>query len=105
MSVVVASLVGMGTAVRDATAPIPGLGRADRDLLDFERSWWRHGGSKERAARMRFGISSTRYLQLLLRAIDLPQALAYDPVLVRRLRRLRETRRQARFAAPRRRTR
>lgn len=96
----VASLVGMGAAVSDATAPIPDLGRADRELLDFERSWWRHGGSKERAVRARFGISPTRYLQLLLRTIDLPQALAYDPVLVRRLRRLREARRHARFAAP-----
>lgn len=75
-----------------------GLDRQHRDLLDFERAWRSAGGSKERAVRARFGLSSTRYLQLLMRTIDLPQALAYDPVLVRRLRRLREARRRSRFA-------
>ena len=97
MSVPVASLDGVSMAASDATEPLLGLDRAERDLIDFERSWWRHGGSKERAVRARFGLSSTRYHQLLMRTIDLPQALTYDPVLVRRLRRLREARRLARF--------
>ncbi|HEX9717075.1 MAG TPA: DUF3263 domain-containing protein [Actinomycetota bacterium] len=69
-----------------------------RDILDFERAWWKHPGPKERAVRERFGLSPARYHQLLNRAVDLPEALAYDPMLVRRLRRLRETRRRKRFA-------
>lgn len=74
-----------------------GLDPLQREILEFERSWWRAGGSKQRAVRARFGLSSTRYHQVLMRTIDLPPALAYDPVLVRRLRRLREARRRARF--------
>jgi uncharacterized protein DUF3263 len=69
-----------------------------RDLLDFERGWWHHRGPKEREIRERFGFSAARYQQLLNRAIDLPEALAYDPMLVRRLRRLREQRRRRRVA-------
>lgn len=69
-----------------------------RDILDFERAWWKRPGPKERAVRERFGLSPARYHQLLNRAVDLPEALAYDPMLVRRLRRLREARRRKRFA-------
>jgi hypothetical protein len=70
----------------------------DRDLLDFERGWWRQKGTKERAIRERFGFSAARYHQLLNRLIDQPEALAYDPMLVRRLRRLRDQRRRRRLA-------
>jgi len=70
-----------------------------RDVLDFEREWWKHPGPKERGIRERFGLSAARYHQLLNRAIDEPAALAYDPMLVRRLRRLRESRRQKRVAS------
>jgi hypothetical protein len=70
----------------------------DREILDFERCWWQQPGPKERAVRERFGFSAARYQQLLNRAIDLPEALAYDPMLVRRLRRLREQRRRRRVA-------
>jgi hypothetical protein len=59
-----------------------------RQVLDFEREWWKHPGPKEHQIRERF----------LNRAIDRPEALAYDPMLVRRLRRLRESRRRKRFA-------
>jgi hypothetical protein len=69
-----------------------------RDILDFERTWWKLGGSKERAVRERLGMSPARYYQLLNRAIELPEALEYDPMLVRRLRRVREARRKKRFA-------
>ena len=67
-------------------------------ILDFERAAWQLDGSKERAIRERFGFSSTRYHQLLHRIIDTPAALAYDPMLVRRLRRIREARRRRRTA-------
>jgi hypothetical protein len=67
-------------------------------ILDFEREWWKYRGPKERVIRERFGISAARYHQLLNRIIDQPAAVIYDPMLVRRLRRLREERRRKRFA-------
>jgi hypothetical protein len=70
-----------------------------RAVLDFEREAWKLSTTKERAIRERFGFSPARYHQLLHRTIDRPEALAYDPMLVRRLRRVREARRRARTAS------
>lgn len=70
----------------------------EREILDFERESWKLGAPKERAIRERFGFSAARYHQLLNRLIDRPEALAHDPMLVRRLRRLRETRRRRQVA-------
>ena len=69
-----------------------------QDILDFERSWEQISVHKDLAVRARFGISPARYYQLLNRLIDQPEALEHDPMLVQRLRRLRETRRRRRFA-------
>ncbi len=69
-----------------------------REILDLERTWWQEPVSKERVIRARLGISPARYHQLLNRTIDLPEALGYDPMLVRRLRRVREDRRRRRVA-------
>jgi hypothetical protein len=69
-----------------------------QDILDFERNWWKGSVRKELAVRARFGISPARYYQLLNRLIDQPEALEHDPMLVQRLRRLRESRRRRRFA-------
>jgi uncharacterized protein DUF3263 len=69
-----------------------------QDILDFERDWWKGSLRKERAVRARFGVSPARYYQLLNRLIDRPEALEYDPMLVQRLRRLRDARRRKRFA-------
>jgi hypothetical protein len=74
------------------------LDERERALLDFEREAWKLGTPKERAIRERFGFSSARYHQLMNRLIDRPEALAYDPMLVRRLRRIREARRRKRVA-------
>ena len=74
------------------------LGDRDREILDFERESWKLGAPKERAIRERFGFSAARYHQLLNRLIDRPEALAHDPMLVRRLRRLHETRRRRQVA-------
>jgi Protein of unknown function (DUF3263) len=68
----------------------------DRAILDFERSWWTESGPKDTAIRERFELSGTRYYQLLTELIDDPDALEYDPLLIRRLRRVRERRRRAR---------
>jgi hypothetical protein len=69
----------------------------DRAILDFERSWWTEPGPKDLAIRARFELSGTRYYQLIAEMLDDPEALAYDPLLVRRLRRTRERRRRARI--------
>ncbi|MEA2520979.1 MAG: hypothetical protein QOI81_625 [Actinomycetota bacterium] len=79
----------------DPSAPLDPI---TRDLLDFERESWKLTVTKERAIRERFGYSPTRYHQLLNRAIDQRAALAYDPMLVRRLRRIRASRRRRRIA-------
>ena len=77
---------------------IVALDQRDRELLDFEREAWKLRMSKERAIRERFGFSAARYHQLLNRAIDRPAALGYDPMLVRRLHRIRDARRRKRVA-------
>jgi hypothetical protein len=82
-----------------AAATEPPLDGRAREVLDFEREAWKLTGTKERAIRERFGFSPARYHQLLHRVIDLDEALRYDPMLVRRLRRVRELRRRARTAA------
>ena len=64
----------------------------ERDVLAFERQWWRYAGAKEAAIRDRFGMSATRYYQVLNTLVDRPEALAVDPLLVRRLRRMRAAR-------------
>src|SRR5256885_15615782 len=68
-----------------------------QDILDFEAGSQRAAFRKDVAIRERFGLSPARYHQLLDRLIDRPEALEYDPVLVQRLRRLRETRRARPF--------
>lgn len=78
--------------------PSDGLNDLERAILDFERDAWRLHVAKDRAIRETFGFSTTRYHQLLHRTVDRPEALAYDPMLVRRLRRLRELRRKRRTA-------
>lgn len=65
-------------------------------ILDFEREWWRHAGAKEEAIREEFGLSAPRYYQLLNIAIELPEAVRYDPMLVGRLQRVRNSRTAAR---------
>lgn len=76
----------------------PGTGLDERDLaiLAFERQWWRYAGAKEQAVREQFDLSPTRYYQVLNALIDRPEALVADPMLVKRLRRLRAARREQR---------
>ena len=79
-------------------ASTPGLSDRDREILEFERQWWKYAGAKEQAVRDKFDMSSTRYYQVLNALIDRPESLAFDPLLVRRLRRLRAARQRARSA-------
>ena len=87
----------MGCVVGNAYAVT--LSDRQTAILDFERTWWQLEGSKESAIRERFALSTTRYYQLLNELLDLPEAAAYDPLVVRRLQRLRTRRRRARFGA------
>ncbi|MEU2033028.1 DUF3263 domain-containing protein [Nocardia amamiensis] len=75
-----------------------GLSRRDLDILAFERQWWKYAGAKEEAIRELFGMSPTRYYQVLNALVDRNEALAADPMLVKRLRRLRASRQKARAA-------
>ena len=72
------------------------LSDRDVEILAFERQWWRFAGAKEEAIRERFGMSATRYYQVLNALVDRPEALAADPLLVRRLRRMRGARQRQR---------
>lgn len=81
-----------------AAGPHGRLSERDAEILAFERQWWKFAGAKEQAIRDTFGMSATRYYQVLNALIDQPEALAQDPLLVKRLRRLRATRQRNRSA-------
>jgi Protein of unknown function (DUF3263) len=77
---------------------VTALTESDVQILTFERSWWRLPGAKERDILEHFGVPVTRYYQLLNELIDRPEAAAFDPVLVTRLRRQRSRRHRFRSA-------
>lgn len=60
----------------------------ERAILDFEAGWWQQRGAKEDAIRAQFDLSPIRYTQLLNQLLDRPEALAYSPTVVNRLRRI-----------------
>ena len=74
------------------------LSDRDRAILTLEAAWPRHGGMKEETIRAKLGMSPARYYQLLGRLIENEAALGFDPLLVRRLRRLRDARASQRTA-------
>ena len=90
---------GYPEAMSDPMAVTPaGLSEQQVALLEFEKQWWALPGSKESEIREHFDISPTRYYQLLNALIDSEVALVHDPLLVKRLRRLRSTRQKDRTA-------
>ena len=74
------------------------LSERDQKILEFERHWWKFAGAKEQAIREQFDMSATRYYQVLNALIDQPAALSFDPMLVKRLQRMRAARQRARSA-------
>ena len=88
----------MEPAAMPSSAVPDGLTEREHDVLSFERQWWKYAGAKEQAIRDLFGMSATRYYQVLNALIDRPEALVADPMLVKRLRRLRATRQRSRSA-------
>ena len=85
------------TAVPQTTGATE-LSARDQQILAFERQWWKYAGAKEQAVRELFEMSATRYYQVLNALIDSPAALAHDPMLIKRLRRMRSSRQRARTA-------
>jgi hypothetical protein len=77
-----------------------GLTEQDMRILAFERRGWRSAGVKEQAIAEVLDMSATRYYQLLNELIDRPEALAFDPVLVKRLRAQRARRQRMRSPRP-----
>ena len=80
------------------TAGATTLTEREQEILAFERQWWKYAGAKEQAVRELFDMSATRYYQVLNALIDRPEALTFDPMLIKRLRRLRAARQRARSA-------
>ena len=75
-----------------------GLSDLETRILDFEANWWRYAGAKEAAIKELFDLSAPRFYQLLNDLIDRDDALFAAPMLVKRLRRLREARMSTRIA-------
>lgn len=74
------------------------LSARDERILSFERQWSNHAGAKEEAIRLEFALSAARYYQVLNAVLELPGAVAFDPMLVKRLHRIRDLRTEARSA-------
>lgn len=68
------------------------LSDRDRRILVFEEQFFKYPGAKDQSIREEFGLPATAYYQILARLLDDERAMAYKPMLVRRLRRLRSTR-------------
>ncbi len=71
----------------------------EKAILEFERSWWTEDGVKDALIEERFAMTSNAYYQLLNELLERPEAQEFDPLVVRRLRRLRDRRRRARLDA------
>ena len=82
----------------EISVPFGQLDRRDREILAFERQWWKYAGAKEQAIRELFDMSATRYYQVLNALLDKPEAMAADPLLIKLLRRLRTSRQRTRAA-------
>ncbi|WP_394769882.1 DUF3263 domain-containing protein [Lacisediminihabitans sp.] len=82
----------------ESASPEPAIAERTQRILEFEHQWWKHAGAKEEAIRAQFGLSAARYYQLLNAALDDPGSLVFDPMLVKRLQRMRDARTQARSA-------
>jgi len=76
-----------------------GLSEFEVKMLEFERSWWRHAGVKESSIKELFNLTPPAYYQLLNNLIDREAAVLAEPILVKRLRRLRESRTEARSSS------
>ena len=84
------------SAVGDLVGRASTLSDLEQRILEFERNWWQYAGAKESALKELFDFTPPRYYQLLNDLIDREDALLASPMLVKRLRRLRQARMSAR---------
>lgn len=79
-------------------APHQQLSQRDRAILDFEQSWWESATPRDQAVREQFQLTESEYAEVLNQLIASEAALLAEPLLIRRLRRLRDRRRQQHIA-------
>lgn len=72
------------------------LTTTEKQILALEEGWYKYAGAKDAQITEILHMSPTRYYQILNELIDRPEALAWSPLVVKRLQRLREARRQQR---------
>ncbi|GAA2000021.1 DUF3263 domain-containing protein [Brevibacterium samyangense] len=94
-----ASEEAVGDADLRSVADRAGLTDLQAAVLEFERRWYTYGGAKDHAIRERFDMSAAAYFQVLGGLLDNPAAYAADPVLIKRLRRIRDSRQRTRANA------
>ncbi len=90
--------MAMSAFIQPAPGPT-GLSELELKLLNFERNWWRHAGTKESAIKELFNLTPPAYYQMLNNLIDRNDALLAEPILVKRLRRIRDARTAARSSS------
>ena len=90
------AVADLETPAETADAPEQGLSERDAAILSFEKQWWKYAGAKEQAVRELFDLSATQYYQVLNTLLDSPAALTAEPMLVKRLRRMRASRQRDR---------
>lgn len=88
-----------GEAAAQADRQQGELSAVDAAILEFERTWFTYGGAKDHAIRERFDLSAGAYFQRLSVLLDDPRAYAHDPILIKRLRRIRDSRQRSRSDA------
>jgi hypothetical protein len=66
------------------TSAMNGLSLRQQQMLAFERQWWKRDDARIGEL---FGCGNADYRRELAELLELPAALAFDPLLVRRLRR------------------
>ncbi|MFV0427176.1 MAG: DUF3263 domain-containing protein [Beutenbergiaceae bacterium] len=93
-----AATIPLSHAVAEQASVQGTLSERDCQILDFESQWWKYAGAKEAAIRELFDLTATRYYQILNGLLDNPAALAAQPMLVKRLRRMRASRQRDRSA-------
>lgn len=71
----------------------------DKAMLDLAGARYKYAGARDAAIREQFDISPTAFHARVNALLDRPEALAYAPMTVKRLVRLRDARRVARSAA------
>lgn len=74
------------------------LSEHDQAILRLERSWWETGRPKDDLIAA-LGCTAHEYAERLAALVDSQEALALEPLLVRRLRRERDRRVRARAEA------